>query len=148
MNTSDAIGFSATVLQWSALDERERRIALRRPPLARSEELRNTVARIITQVRADGDSALRALTRRFDGCELERFEVAVDEFTAAAERLDPATRQAMKPTRASMRFTARRRRRRCASKRRLVSYANGSSDRSSASVCTYLPAALRCPRRR
>ena len=95
MNTSDAIGFSATVLQWSALDERERRIALRRPPLARSEELRNTVARIITQVRADGDSALRALTRRFDGCELERFEVAVDEFTAAAERLDPATRQAI-----------------------------------------------------
>jgi len=95
MKTAPANGFSGNVLEWRALDERERAAVLCRPPLARSEELRGTVARIIAQVRADGDSALHALTRRFDGCELARFEVAADEFAAAAERLDPATRRAI-----------------------------------------------------
>jgi histidinol dehydrogenase len=95
MRTASDNGFSCDVLEWRALDESERADVLRRPPLARSEELRGGVARIIAQVRADGDSALHALTRRFDGCELARFEVATDEFAAAAECLDPATRQAI-----------------------------------------------------
>ncbi len=95
MNTPDASGFSATVLQWSALDEHERTAALRRSPLARSEELRGSVARIIAQVRADGDSALHALTRRFDGCELAQFEVGVEQFADAATRLEGATRRAI-----------------------------------------------------
>jgi len=89
------IGFAGTILQWSTLDSTARRAALRRPALVRSEELSSTVARIIAQVRADGDAALRALTRRFDSCELEQFEVGAGEFAQARDRLDVDTRNAI-----------------------------------------------------
>jgi len=76
-------GFAGAILDWATLDDRGRQAALRRPALQRSDELTATVARIIAQVRADGDAALRALTRRFDGCELSGFAVGPDEFAAA-----------------------------------------------------------------
>jgi len=41
------------------------------------------VARLIAQVRADGDATLRALTRRFDGVELDQLRVSAEEFDAA-----------------------------------------------------------------
>jgi len=88
-------GFARAILDWAALDDRAREAALRRPALQRSEELTATVARIIAQVRADGDAALRALTRRFDGCELARFAVGSDEFAAAEAKLDAATKRAI-----------------------------------------------------
>src|SRR5262249_61277981 len=67
----------------------------RRPPITRSEELTRGVARIIAQVRADGDAALRALTRRFDGCELARLELDAGELAAIASALDARTRAAI-----------------------------------------------------
>lgn len=87
--------FAGTILDWRALDPVARAGALRRPALARSEELSSTVARIIAQVRADGDAALRALTRRFDRCELAVFAVGDEEFAAAERELDGATRAAI-----------------------------------------------------
>jgi histidinol dehydrogenase len=94
--SADAATFpDLTVLQWSTLDAVARGAALRRPALAHSEELRATVARIIAQVRADGDGALQALTRRFDNCQLDRFEVDADEFAAAERTLAPAVRAAI-----------------------------------------------------
>jgi histidinol dehydrogenase len=95
MRTPADIGFAGTILQWSTLDSTARRAALRRPALVRGEELSSTVARIIAQVRADGDAALRALTRRFDSCELEQLEVGADEFAQARDRLDADTRSAI-----------------------------------------------------
>jgi histidinol dehydrogenase len=89
------IGFAGAILRWGALEPTARCAALRRPALMRGEELSSTVARIIAQVRADGDVALRALTRRFDSCELEQFEVGADEFAEAQERLDAETRKAI-----------------------------------------------------
>ena len=88
-------GFAGTILEWSALDDRARQAALRRPAQQHSEELTATVTRIIAQVRADGDSALRALTRRFDGCELARFAVGADEFAAAEAKLDSNVKRAI-----------------------------------------------------
>jgi histidinol dehydrogenase len=81
------------ILDWSALDADQRRDALQRPPMTHSRELANAVARILAQVRADGDAALRALTRRYDGCELNELEVDGEEFEQASGRLDAATRQ-------------------------------------------------------
>src|SRR5262249_53716222 len=95
MSTVDAIGFSGTVLQWRTLDATARNAALQRPALERSGELRITVARIIAQVRADDNAALRALTRRFDGCELDAIEVDAGTLQAAERDLDPATREAI-----------------------------------------------------
>jgi histidinol dehydrogenase len=83
------------ITDWSALDECARHELLQRPPLARSDALRAGVARILAQVRADRDSALRALTRRYDGCELERFEVPAADLRNAADHLDAATRRAI-----------------------------------------------------
>ncbi len=86
-------------IEWNALDAAARRAALQRPPQARDEQLINGVARIIAQVRADGDGALRALTRRFDGCELAEFAVTPEEFAAAQTQLEPALKRAIEEAR-------------------------------------------------
>lgn len=88
-------GFAGAILDWAALGASAREAALRRPVLERSEELMAGVARIIAQVRADGDAALRALTRRFDGCELGGFAVGAAEFAAAEARLDADVKRAI-----------------------------------------------------
>ena len=74
---------------WNSLDESARGALLRRPALRDTDAVREAVRRVIEQVRADGDSTLRALTRRFDGCELARFEVEADEFERAERDLAP-----------------------------------------------------------
>ncbi|HEX7915584.1 histidinol dehydrogenase [Rudaea sp.] len=83
------------ILDWTALDASVRRAALRRPVQERAEELAAGVARILDQVRADGDASLRALTRRYDGCELATFAVSDAEFAEAEAGLDPALKQAI-----------------------------------------------------
>jgi len=84
------------IIDWKALDSQSRRAALARPAQARRAELQQAVARIIEQVKADGDSTLRALTRRFDGCELGALEVAQDVLQAADGQLDAPLRQALR----------------------------------------------------
>ncbi len=73
-------------IRWVGLSASERIDVMQRPSQAASAELGSDVARIISQVRADGDGALRALTRRFDGVEVATLEVsadAIDEACAA-----------------------------------------------------------------
>jgi histidinol dehydrogenase len=70
-------------IDWNSLDAVGRREALARPALAQSATLRSDVARLIAQVRADGDATLRALTRRFDGVELGELRVSPAEFDEA-----------------------------------------------------------------
>jgi len=83
------------ILEWAMLDAGTRRASLRRPVQERGEELGAAVARILDQVRADGDASLRALTRRYDGCELATFAVSDAEFAEAEAGLDPALKQAI-----------------------------------------------------
>lgn len=85
----------ATRLDWSGLDAVQRATALARPPRTVSRELRDGVAAIIEQVRAQGDTALRALTRRFDGVELQDLFVGEAEFAAASVAIPAVLRQAM-----------------------------------------------------
>ena len=82
-------------LDWVQLSAEERAAALARPPSNSSEERIAAVQRILAQVRADGDTALRALTRRFDNVELDTLAVGEAEFAAAEAGLDPALRAAM-----------------------------------------------------
>ncbi|GIX36264.1 MAG: histidinol dehydrogenase [Lysobacteraceae bacterium] len=70
-------------IRWEALDAGARQRVLQRPVLATDAEVRRDVARILEQVRADGDTTLRALTRRFDGCQLAGLEVEEAAFAAA-----------------------------------------------------------------
>lgn len=82
-------------LLWNELDAAARRASLRRPAQADSAERSAIVARLIAQVRADGDATLRALTRRYDGCELGDLDVGAEEFAAAETRVAPALREAI-----------------------------------------------------
>jgi histidinol dehydrogenase len=82
-------------LDWATLTTDERAAALARPPSNSSEERIAAVQRILAQVRADGDTALRALTRRFDNVELDTLAVGEAEFAAAEAGIDPALRAAM-----------------------------------------------------
>ena len=83
------------IVDWTVLDETARAVLLRRPAQGTGEGLRVAVAELVARVRAEGDAALRDLTRRFDRCDLEAFAVAQDEFDAAEAGLDSRLREAM-----------------------------------------------------
>jgi histidinol dehydrogenase len=67
---------------------------LARPPVGGDEAL-PAVREIIADVRQRGDEALRELTKRFDGCELEELRVPRGDLSAALATLDPAFREAL-----------------------------------------------------
>ena len=82
-------------LRWKELDAAARRDALARPGAAVEAELELAVARVIEQVRADGDGAIRALTRRFDGVEVGDARVGEAEFARAWAEVPVELREAM-----------------------------------------------------
>lgn len=77
------------IVDWAQLDEAARSELLRRPAQAAAATTGGAVAAILAAVQADGDAALRALTLRFDGVDLERFEVGAEEFEAARIAVAP-----------------------------------------------------------
>lgn len=81
---------------WNTLDETARREALSRPAQARAEELRRGVEKIIADVRANGDAALRELSARYDRCTLQTIEVTEAEFAAAEAKLQPELKAAIR----------------------------------------------------
>ncbi len=83
------------VIDWDSVAPDARAALLERPSAVVADEVRAAAARVIAQVRADGDTALRALTRRFDGVELAAFEVTPEEFAAAEAAVSPALRAAL-----------------------------------------------------
>ena len=87
------------MLDWASATPAQREAVLARPASSSSAELQAAVERVLEQVKADGDGALRALTRRFDGCELASFEVTPAEFAAAADQLSAELKQAIEDSR-------------------------------------------------
>lgn len=82
------------MIDWSESSVAERETALRRPPIP-AGEFQQLVSDIISQVRRDGDSALRELGERFDDVVPGELEVAADEWAAAESLVDPAVLRAM-----------------------------------------------------
>lgn len=82
-------------LDWASVSDTERATALARPPSNSSAERIATVQRILAEVRADGDNALRALTRRLDKVELDALDVNAAEFAAAEASIDASLKAAM-----------------------------------------------------
>jgi histidinol dehydrogenase len=64
-------------------------------PEAGGDEALPAVREIIADVRARGDEALRDLTKRFDGVEVEELRVPQGDLSAALATLDPAFREAL-----------------------------------------------------
>jgi len=91
-------------LEWNDLDAADQRDALARPAQVRAEELEREVTRIVAQVRADGDAALRALTRRYDGCTLGELRVSEAEFVAAQRAVSAELKNAIAEAKARIEF--------------------------------------------
>ncbi len=70
-----------------------RDVALPRPS-AGLDEAREAAAEVLAAVRDRGDVALRELTLRFDGVDVDRLEVPGDRLDGAVNRLDPDLRTA------------------------------------------------------
>ncbi|MFT3756627.1 MAG: histidinol dehydrogenase [Pseudoxanthomonas sp.] len=83
------------VLDWPTLDAAARAQALARPVQAVAAETRANVAALLEDVHARGDAALREITARFDGVQLESFEVTAAEFAAARAAIAPELLAAM-----------------------------------------------------
>jgi histidinol dehydrogenase len=83
------------IYAWSALTRDGQAAVLRRPAQTHREEVLRTAQEVIAQVRAGGDDALRALTRRFDGIGIGDLAVSDSEFAAARAALNPAQRAAL-----------------------------------------------------
>jgi histidinol dehydrogenase len=81
---------------WSALDEADRAAVLARPEVARRSSLSGDVARIIAEVRSDGDAALLRFAQRFDGVAIESLRVPPACFDAAEAALTEAQRAALR----------------------------------------------------
>lgn len=78
----------------AALPE-EVRAALLRRETPSNAETSETVAGLLAEVRRDGDSAIRAQTRRFDGVDLDVLEVPRSTWSAALDDLPPTIRGAL-----------------------------------------------------
>lgn len=88
------------ILDWRELDAAARAAVLCRPAQMQPDDIAAIVARIFDQVRHDGEQALRALTRRYDGVELASFVVGPAEFADAEAALDADLKQAIANARA------------------------------------------------
>jgi histidinol dehydrogenase len=69
-------------------------IILKRPMLEVSG-LHETVQGILTEIRHEGDSALRKYSLKFDGVEPEKFLVTNEELTSAEEKVEPELKKAI-----------------------------------------------------
>lgn len=65
--------------------------------------VRDGTARILARVRAEGDAALRAFARDFDGVALEALEIPRSQWDAALAALDPTLRRALERAAANIR---------------------------------------------
>jgi len=83
-------------LIWKNLSASKRAAALRRPAQTAQPAVAATVRAIVARVRRDGDAALRALTKRFDGVALGSLRVTPAEFAAAEAVLGRADKAALR----------------------------------------------------
>lgn len=80
---------------WCDLDAAGRRRLLYRPALRSADDLNAGVAEIVAQVRRDGDAAVRMLTHKFDGIELQCCRVNDTEFVAAGQAVSAGALRAI-----------------------------------------------------
>lgn len=91
------------ILDWNTLDPPARRAALARPSLGSRADIAARAADIVARVRAEGDTALLALTRELDGVALESLQVGRGELRAARATLEDAQLAALETAYANVR---------------------------------------------
>ena len=84
------------IVDWAALSAADRDALLERPAVADDAEVRSAVAAIVDDVRRRGDTAVRELSAKFDGCSPDAFELGEADIEAAAAKLTAASREAIR----------------------------------------------------
>lgn len=79
-------------VSWNGLDAAARARVFARPVQHTAREVGSSVASVIAAVQRDGDAALRALTRRFDGVDVATFAIPAAAFDAADAAVDASLR--------------------------------------------------------
>ncbi len=83
------------ILDWESLSAGERLATLARPAQAARGDIETLAREVIANVRAGGDEALRAYSRRFDSAELPDFAASQEEFSQAERALTAEQRAAL-----------------------------------------------------
>ncbi|KVX02478.1 histidinol dehydrogenase [Shewanella frigidimarina] len=83
------------ILDWASLSTEQQRQTLARSPLIGDASVEQRVRNIIEQVNAQGDSALLAYNKQFDGVELTQLALSTDEIAAACTRVGDDVKQAV-----------------------------------------------------
>ncbi|MBB1438796.1 histidinol dehydrogenase [Shewanella sp. SG41-4] len=83
------------ILDWASLSTEQQRQTLARSPLIGDASVEQRVRDIIEQVNAQGDSALLAYNKQFDGVELTELALSTDDIAAACARVGDDVKQAV-----------------------------------------------------
>ena len=76
-----------SIIDWANADSEVRHSALQRPAILAGENVTQSAKEIIAAVVTDGDLALRHLTARYDGVQLDDFRVSEDEIASAGDQI-------------------------------------------------------------
>lgn len=84
-----------TLIDWNSCSPEQQQALLMRPAISSSDSITRTVAEILDNVKANGDSALREYSAKFDKTEVGALKVTADEIQQASNRLSDELKQAM-----------------------------------------------------
>lgn len=85
----------STPINWNDCDAVTQQALLTRPAISASDSIARTVSEILANVSANGDSALREYSARFDKATVDALAVSEAEIDAAVARLGDEIKQAM-----------------------------------------------------
>lgn len=83
------------IYNWNELSVVDKKKILSRPLINDSKNIRAQVKAIIDQVKADGDDALLALTKKFDKASLSQQQVTPAELSCAAQQISVSAKRAI-----------------------------------------------------
>ena len=90
------------ILDWTLLNDRGKQTALARPDALLDENIRTKVAAILDNVRENGDDAVRAYTKEFDGAHISGLKVPARDLQTAWAALPSADKAALKMAKANI----------------------------------------------
>jgi len=73
-----------------------------RRPVINNAALRNTVSKILSEVRENGDAAIKKFTKEFDGVELADFKISNEEIKASVLQIDNELKTAIQLARSNI----------------------------------------------
>lgn len=90
------------ILVWNELDDDGKISVLARPPALHNKNIIGQVKAILTEVRINGDAALRKYTKQFDGATLTDLKVSAKDMEIAWDNLPSGDKAAMEMAKANI----------------------------------------------